>query len=117
MDLHQLWTIVSLPDNVPIVLLLFVVPFYTWYAMRQAFANDPWIAGGHALADHRGADGDSVHRHQPAGQRLLHFQAAQVFHPDVYFRFHRAMGHHDRDRHIDSRAWLDVVLAGDHMGS
>src|SRR5205809_5802706 len=44
MDLHQLWTIVSLPDNVPIVLLLFVVPFYTWYAMRQAFANDKLIA-------------------------------------------------------------------------
>ena len=27
----------------PIVLLLFVVPFYTWYALRQAFANDRLI--------------------------------------------------------------------------
>src|SRR6266540_1477951 len=44
MDLHQLWTIVSTPDNVPIVLLLFVVPFYTWYALRQANANDRLIA-------------------------------------------------------------------------
>jgi len=43
MDLHQLWTIISLPDNVPIVLLMFVVPFYTWYALRQAFANDRLI--------------------------------------------------------------------------
>jgi hypothetical protein len=43
MDLHQLWTIVSLPDNVPIVLLLIVVPFYTWYGLRQAFANDRLI--------------------------------------------------------------------------
>ncbi len=43
MDLHQLWTIISLPDNVPIVLLLLVVPFYTWYALRQAFANDRLI--------------------------------------------------------------------------
>ncbi|MGH9659310.1 MAG: cytochrome C [Bryobacteraceae bacterium] len=43
MDFHQLWTIISLPDNVPIVLLLFVVPFYTWYAMKQAFANDRLI--------------------------------------------------------------------------
>src|SRR5438132_3753239 len=43
MDLRQLWTILSTPDNVPIVLLLFVVPFYTWYAMRQAFANDRLI--------------------------------------------------------------------------
>ncbi len=44
MDWHQLWTIFSLPDNVPIVLLLFVVPFYTWYALRQAHANDRLIA-------------------------------------------------------------------------
>src|SRR5690349_10577418 len=43
MDLHQLWTIVSLPDNVPIVLLMIVVPFYTWYGLRQAFANDKLI--------------------------------------------------------------------------
>jgi hypothetical protein len=44
MDLHQLWTILSTPDNIPIVLLLFVVPFYTWYGLRQAFANDRLIA-------------------------------------------------------------------------
>jgi len=44
MDLHQLWTIISTPDNVPIVLLMIVVPFYTWYGMRQAFANDRLIA-------------------------------------------------------------------------
>ena len=44
MDFHQLWTIVSTPDNIPIVLLLFVVPFYTWYGLRQAFANDRLIA-------------------------------------------------------------------------
>jgi hypothetical protein len=43
MDLHQLWTILSTPDNVPITLLLFVVPFFTWYAFRQAFANDRLI--------------------------------------------------------------------------
>jgi hypothetical protein len=44
MDFHQLWIIFSTPDNVPIVLLLIVVPFYTWYALRQAFANDRLIA-------------------------------------------------------------------------
>jgi hypothetical protein len=44
MDLHQLWTIVSLPDNVPIVLLMIVVPFYTWYGLRQALDNDKLIA-------------------------------------------------------------------------
>ncbi|MCY4188284.1 MAG: cytochrome C [Bryobacterales bacterium] len=40
MDWHQLWTIISLPDNVPIVGMLFIIPFYTWYGLRQARAND-----------------------------------------------------------------------------
>jgi len=42
-DWHQLWEIASSPDNVPIVALLFLVPFYMWYAFRQAFANDRLI--------------------------------------------------------------------------
>jgi hypothetical protein len=44
MDWHQLWKITSAPDNVPIVIMLFLIPFYTWYAFRQAFANDRLIA-------------------------------------------------------------------------
>jgi hypothetical protein len=40
---HQLWDIVSAPDNVPIVGLLFLIPFYVWYSFRQAFANDELI--------------------------------------------------------------------------
>jgi hypothetical protein len=40
---NQLWEIVSAPDNVPIVALLFLVPFYAWYALRQARANDRLI--------------------------------------------------------------------------
>lgn len=44
MDWHQIWEVVSTPDNVPIVALLFVVPFYTWYAFHQALANDRLIA-------------------------------------------------------------------------
>jgi hypothetical protein len=43
MDWHQLWTIISLPDNIPILMLLVLIPFYTWYAFRQAFANDRLI--------------------------------------------------------------------------
>ncbi len=42
-DWHQLWEIVSLPDNVPIVAMLFLVPFYTWYALRQARQTDQLI--------------------------------------------------------------------------
>ncbi len=42
-DWAQLWEIVSTPDNVPIVAMLFLVPFYTWYWWRQAKANDQLI--------------------------------------------------------------------------
>ncbi len=42
-DWHQVWEIVSQADNVPIVALLFLVPFYVWYAFRQALATDRLI--------------------------------------------------------------------------
>src|ERR1700756_2006173 len=53
MNWHQIWEVASAPDNVPIVALLFLVPFYVWYAFRQAFANDRLIdklSGDPALA-------------------------------------------------------------------
>ncbi|MGB0035141.1 MAG: hypothetical protein WBP79_06680 [Candidatus Acidiferrales bacterium] len=43
-DWHQMWEIASAPDNVPIVALLFLVPFYVWYSLRQAVANDRLIS-------------------------------------------------------------------------
>ena len=42
-DWHQLWVISSAPDNVPIVAMLFLVPFFTWLGIRQAVANDRLI--------------------------------------------------------------------------
>ena len=44
MDWNQLWKITSAADNVPIVIMLFLMPFYVWYAFKQAFANDRLIA-------------------------------------------------------------------------
>jgi cytochrome b/b6/petD-like protein len=44
MDWSQLWEIASAPDNVPIVALIVLVPFYCWYGLRQSFANDRLIA-------------------------------------------------------------------------
>ena len=44
MDWHQIWEIASAPDNVPIVALLFFVPFYVWYALKQGIENDRLIA-------------------------------------------------------------------------
>src|ERR1700736_5338392 len=43
MNWHQIWEVASAPDNVPIVALLFLVPFYVWYAFRQALENDRLI--------------------------------------------------------------------------
>ncbi|HEV8131109.1 MAG TPA: cytochrome C [Acidobacteriota bacterium] len=43
MNWHQIWEIASAPDNVPIVALLFLIPFFTWYAFRQALENDRLI--------------------------------------------------------------------------
>jgi Cytochrome b(C-terminal)/b6/petD len=42
-DWHQLWKISSAPDNVPIVAMLFLVPFFTWLGVRQSLANDRLI--------------------------------------------------------------------------
>jgi hypothetical protein len=42
-DWHQLWTIVSAPDNIPIAALLIVVPFFTWLGLRQSRDNDELI--------------------------------------------------------------------------
>ena len=42
-DWHQIWKIVSAPDNVPIVAMLFLVPFFTWLGIKQARANDHLI--------------------------------------------------------------------------
>ncbi|HKR14352.1 MAG TPA: hypothetical protein VJT15_19960 [Pyrinomonadaceae bacterium] len=42
-DWNQLWKISSAPDNVPIVAMLFLVPFFTWMGIKQAVANDRLI--------------------------------------------------------------------------
>ena len=38
--------IITKPDNVPIVGLIFLLVFFTWYSMRQAVLNDQRIAKG-----------------------------------------------------------------------
>jgi Cytochrome b(C-terminal)/b6/petD len=43
MDWHQLWKITSTPDNIPIVAMLFLVPFFMWLGLRQARRNDQLI--------------------------------------------------------------------------
>src|SRR6201982_1796453 len=43
--------IVTKPDNVPIVGMLFLVPFFTWFALREAVRNDKRIAEGKPLVE------------------------------------------------------------------
>ena len=38
--------IIAKPDNVPIVALIFLIVFFTWYSMREAVRNDKRIAAG-----------------------------------------------------------------------
>jgi hypothetical protein len=44
MDWHQLWEIVSAPDNIPIVAMVPLLIFFTALAVRQGRANDKLIA-------------------------------------------------------------------------
>ncbi|MGH7144627.1 MAG: cytochrome C [Planctomycetota bacterium] len=43
-DWNQLSEIAFSPDNIPILVLMVLVPFYTFYGLKQAFANDRLIA-------------------------------------------------------------------------
>lgn len=38
--MHHLWTILSKPDNIPIVALLVLVIIYTWWYFKKALKND-----------------------------------------------------------------------------
>jgi hypothetical protein len=43
--------IVTKPDNVPIVGMLFLVPFFTWFSLREGVRNDQRIAQGKPLVE------------------------------------------------------------------
>ncbi len=45
------YKIVTKPDNVPIVGMLFLVPFFTWFSLREAVRNDQRIAEGKPLIE------------------------------------------------------------------
>jgi len=48
--------IVTKPDNVPIVGLIFLLVFFTWYSMREAVLNDHRIAAGKGPIEKEEAD-------------------------------------------------------------
>ena len=38
--MENIWHIISKPDNIPIVGLIFLVGFFTWMSFSQGFKND-----------------------------------------------------------------------------
>ena len=42
----NIWIIVSKPDNIPILMLIAMVAFFTAYGLRDAFRNDRLIKAG-----------------------------------------------------------------------
>ena len=42
----KLLLILTRPDNIPIVLMVLSVSFFTWLSLREAFKNDKLIAEG-----------------------------------------------------------------------
>ena len=65
MDWAQLWEIVSLPDNIPIVALAALVPFYAWYGLRQARATDQLIVRLEADPEMAKSHHRKIHPYQP----------------------------------------------------
>jgi len=43
--------VVTKPDNVPIVGMLFLVPFFTWFSLREAVKNDQRLEEGQRLVE------------------------------------------------------------------
>src|SRR3979411_3491192 len=48
--------IVTKPDNVPIVGLIFLLVFFVWYSVREAVLNDRRIAAGHGPVEKAESD-------------------------------------------------------------
>ena len=60
-------------------------------------------------ADHRGPDGDPLHRHQPQGERLLHVSRAQVGGLPLHSRVHRSVVLAHRAGDLPARSQLELL--------
>ena len=106
------------PSNPNLTMNPAKAPWYFLGLQEMLVYFDPVDRGRRdADADHRRTHGDSIHRHQSAGQRLLHVEATQVCHRHVYVWLRDSVGRDDHHWHVHSRAWLAMVLAGTNLGS
>ncbi len=65
--------VATLPDNVPIVGMIFLVGFFFWYAMHHAYENDRRIAAG--LPTVEGQDEEEEEGHAPRAPGVAHLDA------------------------------------------
>jgi hypothetical protein len=71
MDWAQLWEIVSLPDNIPIVAIALLVPFYAWLGLRQAWQTDQLIGQLEASPELAKTHHRKIHPFKPGWAREL----------------------------------------------
>lgn len=71
-DWVQLWELVKAPDNVPIVMLLVLVPFFVWMAFSQARKNDRLIRSLEEDPDLRKTHHRKRHPYHPDWPKTVH---------------------------------------------
>jgi hypothetical protein len=57
---HDFYKIVAKPDNVPIVAMLFLVGYFWWLSMNQAYDNDERIAAGKGPREASDGEGEKT---------------------------------------------------------
>ena len=71
MDWAQIWEIVSLPDNIPIVAIVVLVPFFAWLGLRQARQTDRLIQQLEANPEMAATHHRKIHPYSPGWAREL----------------------------------------------
>ena len=71
-DWHQLWGLIKAPDNVPIVLMLFLIPFYLWMSLRHARLHDKLIEQLEADPDLRKTHHRKPYAYNKAWPKTVH---------------------------------------------
>ncbi len=106
------------PSNPTLTMNPSKAPWYFLGLQEMLVYFDPWMAG--VVMPSLIIVGLMVIPYidtNPLGNGYYTFKQRKFVDSDVHLRLHRAVGGDDRDRHADPRSWMDVVLAGHHVGS
>ena len=72
MDWQQLWETTSTPDNVPIVLMMILIPYFLWYGFREAVRNDRLISQLEAEPALAKTHHRKTYPYHPAWDKVVH---------------------------------------------